>query len=543
MKKLIKQWSVLLLAGVLSVSIVGCSKDDVKPPAPDKTEGSTDATGEDTKLDPMTISIGYWDASDKFGDNDEVLKRLSEKFNVTFESRGVSWSDFNEKYKLWAASGELPDIFATDEINSETYNSWIDQGVVKALPEDLSKYPNINAIMTQPDVVPLEKDGLFYMVPRLNYPSSDMWRADRGIIIRRDWLEALGLEAPKTYDDYVAVLEAFVAADFDGNGANDTIGLTHKSKDHMDVLFNGTIPQVGSGGWVNEDGQWIPAFYSKHMAEGVRQVKNLYDKNLLDKDFGIMQTNDGMDKFAQGNVGMITQQVNPSALRGLKDKWVKFDHDVSFEDAIMLLPGWEHADGNRYTFTQTTYWSESYFNGDMDDDKLERILMIYEYLLSDEFIEMKTYGIEGVEYKKDGDKYEILMEKNEDDMYELMTDVYPSVHVFSQLAAWNQELELNDNEINKALYGEPMLERVKEFLDLCETGTTPTPLNFDIKQMSTPAKDSLSAIRFMDDVIKVVLSGGDVDTEWAKVRKDYEGYNVKGAIDEVNTRATELGMK
>lgn len=42
---------------------------------------------------------------------------------------------------------------------------------------------------------------------------------------RKDWLDKLGLEVPKTLDDYEKVLTAFVEEDPDGNGKKDTAGL------------------------------------------------------------------------------------------------------------------------------------------------------------------------------------------------------------------------------------------------------------------------------------------------------------------------------
>ncbi len=47
---------------------------------------------------------------------------------------------------------------------------------------------------------------------------NEMW-------IRQDWLDKLGLEAPRTWDELVQVAEAFVTQDPDGNGEDDTIGI------------------------------------------------------------------------------------------------------------------------------------------------------------------------------------------------------------------------------------------------------------------------------------------------------------------------------
>ncbi len=54
--------------------------------------------------------------------------------------------------------------------------------------------------------------------------------------IRQDWLDNLGLEVPRTWDEMAAVAEAFVTQDPDGNGEDDTIGILGPgNSDHMNA--------------------------------------------------------------------------------------------------------------------------------------------------------------------------------------------------------------------------------------------------------------------------------------------------------------------
>ena len=51
------------------------------------------------------------------------------------------------------------------------------------------------------------------------------------------WLDNLGLEVPRTWDEMAAVAEAFVTQDPDGNGEADTIGILGPSNsDHMNAI-------------------------------------------------------------------------------------------------------------------------------------------------------------------------------------------------------------------------------------------------------------------------------------------------------------------
>ncbi|WJH32749.1 hypothetical protein N6H14_21045 [Paenibacillus sp. CC-CFT747] len=44
-------------------------------------------------------------------------------------------------------------------------------------------------------------------------------------LLRKDWLDKLGLKPPKTLEEYITVMKAFTHNDPDGNGKNDTYGL------------------------------------------------------------------------------------------------------------------------------------------------------------------------------------------------------------------------------------------------------------------------------------------------------------------------------
>ena len=141
MKKTMKQLLAICLALILMASIAGCKSDTEEvAKATDETATTEEATAEAAdavvELEPVELSIGFWGGADVFVEGDPILEMIQDKFNVTFSSMGVSWSDYKEKYKLWAAADELPDIFAVDEFNTDTYTSWIEQGVVQQIPSD-----------------------------------------------------------------------------------------------------------------------------------------------------------------------------------------------------------------------------------------------------------------------------------------------------------------------------------------------------------------------------------------------------------------------
>lgn len=533
--------SILIIT--LVISIIGCAnnkkeatetgKDKAKNVQGSKETEQKQPSKADKKLKPMTISIGHWESSflTKGGDSDTVLKLIEDKFNVKFEGKSVSWSDFAEKYKLWAASDELPDIFATNEINSESYETWINQGIIKPLPDDMSKYPKIASIFELPDVKPLKKDGKFYMIPRKTYTSYDMWVMDKNAIIRKDWLKKLNLEMPKTFEELKVVVKKMVNADLDGNNTKDTIGITHKALFALETFFMDCAPAVVARSWVKEDGKWIPPYMSEDVLKGIKKLRDLYTEGLLDKDFAILKTNDGIEKFCQGNTAVLATQAVSGHLKAIKKSWEKYNNGIAFEDAVGIIPIFPHEDGKKYAYNSPIYWSETYFNGNMSDEKMERILSFLEYTATDEFREIKLYGIEGVDYKKSGDKYEILLGEDEQ-----LDERYPSLKVFTPFLAWGQEQDLTRDQVSYKRHGKIITDMSIDYYEKAKKEMTSYPINFDIRLMVTPAKTKLKSIKYLQDVTKVVLKDGPVEEEWNKIIDGYKALGVEQAIKEVNEK-------
>ena len=102
----------------------------------------------------MELSVAVWDIQTGFdapnAKNDTVYNDLAKKFNITIKPVQITWNDWQEKAKVWAASKQLPDIFADAVATDDTglYVSWAKQGVIKAIPDDLSAYPNLQKIFS-----------------------------------------------------------------------------------------------------------------------------------------------------------------------------------------------------------------------------------------------------------------------------------------------------------------------------------------------------------------------------------------------------------
>ena len=134
---------------------------------------------------------------------------------------------------------------------------------------------------------------------------NEMW-------IRQDWLDNLGLEVPRTWDEMAAVAEAFVTQDPDGNGEADTIGILGPSNsDHMnaiganqfglDPLFSSfqSYPQY----WLqDEDGTVEYGSIQPETREALEKISKLYTNKLIDPE--MLVRSDSKEPLLSGKVGI-----------------------------------------------------------------------------------------------------------------------------------------------------------------------------------------------------------------------------------------------
>lgn len=538
---------------ILATVFVGCStknNDSASSSSgqPASESGSQSPVSEPAVEDPLAkhqeLSVAIWGIQDGFDNpeakNDTLFNDLTKKFNITVKPVQITWNDWQEKLKVWAASGQLPDIFAnaiaTD--NRALYSTWAKQGVIKALPDDLSNYPNIAKVMALPAVKPLTVDGKFYMVPRIGFiEEGNAGVMDRPILYRKDWAAQAGYTSdPNSYEEFVAMVKAVMQQ------RPGTTGIAINNKDYLLTPILGSFPELASmkDSWVNEDGKWVPSFASTKAPEAVKQVWQLYHDGLLDKDFAIQKDADGFLKFVNGQA-FISLGGNIGANI---EAFVKANPDAKVSD-IGFMRIWPTADGNRYNFGVLPYWSETFFSNKLDDEKFDRALRLVDYMMSEEYDALLANGIEGVDYKiEDGKAISLLSADQE------LGKKYPITAGFGFLASWHGEFAAQGKKVVNANPDKAAFDAIaSEVFNRFKTENKPSPINFELTLMSTPAKDKLAGALtpnnggIVDDFFNVVLNKKDPVEAWKNVVKSYDAKGLQEAITEVNAKAQEMGIK
>lgn len=491
----------------------------------------------------LEISISFWGIENSFrkGINDALLKEVEEKFNVTFKVIPTAWSDWSEKYITYAASGELPDVFAHDIIGNSIYHNWIKEGLIRSIPEDLSKYPNVQKIFNHADAKKTKYvDGNYYMIPRQTYKSVNRWALDRVIMVRKDWMENLGISDPQNFEEFKAMLKAFVEDDPDNNGKDDTIGLVINNMNFAALLFLGNYPELSNipRCWVKEDSKWMPAYANRKAIDAIGQLKELYNKGLLYKNFAIANTEEAKNKFAEGKAGVFFYG---NSYNYVPDMWNRYNPNLKFLDAVKYLHMWSAPDGNIYKYTEATWWSESYFSSKCSDEKMERILAIYDWMLSEEGTLTCRLGIKGKDWDVKDGEIVITRPKDKDGNYINMLEYYPSSEVLSNMAAWQQDIMYGKNVLNNSICGEDVVDMSIREMEWHDNNAKIINYNYDIVFMSTPAKDRLSRVNINDEFVKIILSEKSVEEAYNDMIDRLNENGLQEAINEVTAKAAQLG--
>lgn len=488
---------------------------------------------------PTEIILAFWNAQDELL-GDRLQAYIEQKLNIRFKAVSVNYDNYMTVLQQMAAADNLPDVFANNVIGTTVYESWISQGKIRALPKDLSKYPNLEAYLDTPYNERFRRgDGSYYVIPRLTYSDEEMWALDRVLMVRKDWMRALGLDPPESWDDFVDLLQSFVEEDPDANGKADTGGLIATHMNTLEAIYLSIFPEMSNTerGWMYEKGKWIPVYASEKAGAALQKMQDLYRKGLLVKDFPYTSTKDAIEKFICGEAGAICAQYYMLAHYftdvGMQDQ---------IDDMIQIIRPWPAPDGNTYRFTTSLHWSESYFGAGVDDDKMQAILRLYDWLLSDEFSLISQYGLEGIDWQyssNSGGKIELIGSDTRAPLTK-----YPSLDVFRSLVYWDQEKQYESTDANAIAVGRDAVRTAQQELVWFHENTLRVNYNFDIVFMATPAKNSMPYNSdVQDEMIKVIVGEEDALTAWPKVMERlYKTTTLRAAVDEVTKEAEFEGI-
>ncbi|WP_067843512.1 extracellular solute-binding protein [Amphibacillus sediminis] len=397
----LKKRGVWLVAILFSLFfIVGCGNDD------DDT-ASNDGGGSDGEekefFEEIKIMAPTFETTAPPADNDwelAVEELTGKKINMNWVPN-VSYED---RMNVTLASTDIPHIMVIQGKTPGFLNS-AEAGAFWELSDYLDDYEHLSQynedILRNSSV-----NGEVYGI----YRHRDIMRSTA--IIRKDWLDNLGLDVPETIDDLYDVLQAFTYNDPNETGADDTFGLIiptwYGTLDTLSIWFG------APNGWGIENGKLVPAFTTDAYAEALEWTKDLVDQGLVNPDFTTLSPDDWNSVMFNGKGGVIidtysrAMQINNLFV----DETGSTDPDEYFVEitGTLLSP-----DGEEYGQPTDGYSGFLAISKTsvQTEEELHEILAFLDTLCSTDGINILSHGIEGVSYELDEDGYLVPIESEE----------------------------------------------------------------------------------------------------------------------------------
>ncbi|MCD7819778.1 MAG: extracellular solute-binding protein [Lachnospiraceae bacterium] len=318
---------------------------------------------------------------------------MRDKTGVTAEDVGgaANATTLSDSFNLMLVSGELPDvIIAPWQAYTGGAGRAIDEGYIVDLMDYSEYIPNLlNYLDENPAIAAqvLTPDGRLGFAPFIG----ENPYCSAGLVIRKDWLDELGLDQPTTIDEMYNVLKAFKE-----NYEECRAPMTFEAR----WLFQQGYANTISSAWMEAykdyvvDGEVRFGPLTEGYREFIETLAQWYSEGLLDSDFAAIDKSTVQTKFSTGLSGVSIQQINNiknciSANEGTDYAVIALESLVmnKGEEPKLSMQSVQHFEGN-YCYSVSTSCSD-----------IEAACRWLDWRFSEEGIMTMNYGIEGVTYE------------------------------------------------------------------------------------------------------------------------------------------------
>ena len=377
-------------------------------------------------LNLKNVYFDTWDGSDTY------TEVLNEKFKIKINASNYDYNEWDGMVNTAVQGNNLGDVFHFNlkAYNfGSTYERWVDDMIIKALPDDMSKWPNLKSMLDKTsNIDALKINGKLYGIPIMNdisNPEKDF--SNFTYVYRRDWAKEID-EKNKNKADYTPVYkEGDVYTWEEFNRLVDAFSKnlpTTKSSVLVDeswgfpslTNFYKNVPHCYDK---DASGKAINAFTSDAYISGLEVAKQFVTDRYYSQDQFNFSANKAKEIYIGGQAGIFFDNFSLTNYIKFREGFKKSNKTTDLDDgtAILKVKG---PDG-KFALEGTENWfSMTLFNYDISDTKMEKVLDLLDYLLSPEGTRLAIYGKEGYDYTMEGDKVvlsEMGWEKGQDGKY------------------------------------------------------------------------------------------------------------------------------
>ncbi|HZG58369.1 extracellular solute-binding protein [Paenibacillus sp.] len=362
---------------------------------------TSEPTAPEKPSEPVAISVFVMGAAGlPTPDKDPILQKLNEELHMEMEFNAPA-TDYEQQLGVKIAGGTPPDLFI---VNKESMEKYASQGVLLEIGKYLDRMPNVKAKWPESELNKGKVGGKVYALPK-----RPLIPVNNTYFIRQDWLNALGLSVPTTVDELFDVANAFTYSDPDGNGKQDTFGITG-------IGLEGTSPFLpifsayntpGRGHIVIKDNAPAYSTAQPEFKAALTAIKAFVEAKVVDPEFMANQGTKADEKAYKGLAGInfahwarMTKPSNVEVYKAVNPKaeWTQMD--------ALTGPGGKYQgvvdQGSAPGFVALPSSLEN------QPEKLNKVLEYIDYVSGGEGELLVNYGLEGVHYEMKDGKVSVL---------------------------------------------------------------------------------------------------------------------------------------
>jgi putative aldouronate transport system substrate-binding protein len=278
----VKKSVAIILTSALSISLLltGCN---------DQSEAKSASASKEVRI--LTNVVGGKDPEEqklfvKEIEKETGLKIKMEKPPADYDQKLLTAMSSGEKYDLVYLTKPLLDIL-------------VKQGALTDLTDKIKKSKELS----DPTVIPPEEwelirseDGKLYAVP-------NKFEGGTLPIVRQDWMKKLGLQQPKTLDDFYNVFKAFKEKNPNGDG-KPVYGLSTAGLNDIQPFMSAV--GVKYKYVIDKNGKRTIPYATEKAVPVYEWLHKLYKEGLLDPNFATNDTRKMRELFLSDRVGMVT---------------------------------------------------------------------------------------------------------------------------------------------------------------------------------------------------------------------------------------------
>ncbi|GBG08401.1 ABC transporter substrate-binding protein [Paenibacillus agaridevorans] len=399
-KKVYKVTSIIIGMAMLAAGCVSAPETE-EPSTPEKNQAPAAASY------PLQAgsTITSWQPLNNNLSSVNIQNMAETSFGITLEKQtGIkvsythpSTGQITEKFNLMVASSELTDVV---EYTWTAYpggpEKAINDNVILPLNDIIDQYaPNLKkTIEADPELArQLKTDsGQYYVFPMLRESPSQL--VYMGPVIRKDWLDELGLPVPATIDEWYTTLKAFKEKK---NAASPFTARYAGGRWDLEDAFIGAF-QTSNGFHLDDQGKVHYGPYDPQFKEVLTLLRKWYQEGLIDKDFAIP---DADGKILDNKITSGISGATVGALGGGIGRWLD---TMKTKDPKYNLVGAPYPVLNKGEKAFIGQRDFKYYPGgsaaiSASSKNVETAARWLDYAYSEEGRMLFNYGIEGESYK------------------------------------------------------------------------------------------------------------------------------------------------